>query len=111
MAQLRQDFAQFTARDTEILVVCPEKLVDVRRYWERERLPFLGLADPDHTVAGAYEQEVSLFKLGRMPTLTIIDRRGAIRYEHHATWMNDIPENKTLLDVLDALNVEWAGRR
>ena len=54
MAQLRQDYAQFTARDAEVLVVSPEDRDEVRTYWEREQLPFLGLADPDHQVADAY---------------------------------------------------------
>jgi peroxiredoxin len=104
MAQLRQDYAQFTARDTEVLVVCPEDKKAVQSYWQRERLPFPGLADPDHKVANLYGQEVSLLKLGRMPELAILDRGGVIRYAHHASSMSDIPTSKTLLDVLDQLN-------
>ena len=104
MAQLRQDYAQFTARDTEILVISPEDKKAVQSYWQRERLPFPGLADPDHRVANLYGQEVSLLKLGRMPELAIVDRGGVIRYAHHASSMSDIPTSKTLLDVLDQLN-------
>ena len=104
MAQLRQDYAQFTARDAEILVVSPEDLKAVQSFWLRERLPFPGLADPDHRVANLYGQEVSLLKLGRMPELAIVDRSGVIRYAHHASSMSDIPTTKTLLDVLDQLN-------
>jgi peroxiredoxin len=73
-------------------------------YWEREHLPFRGLADPDHQVADAYGQQVSLMTLGRVPELVIIDRDGVIRYAHQASWMSDIPANKTLFDVLDQLN-------
>jgi peroxiredoxin len=104
MAQLRQDYAQFTARDAEILVVSPEDKKAVQSFWLRERLPFPGLADPDHKVANLYGQEVSLLKLGRMPELAIVDRSGVIRYAHHASSMSDIPTSKTLLDVLDQLN-------
>jgi len=104
MAQLRQDYAQFTARDAEVLVVSPEDRDEVRTYWEREQLPFPGLADPDHQVADAYGQQVSLMKLGRVPELVIIDRNGVIRYAHQASWMSDIPTNKTLFNVLDQLN-------
>jgi peroxiredoxin len=104
MAQLRQDYAQFTARDADLLVVSPEGRDEVRAYWEREQLPFPGLADPDQQVADSYGQQVSLMKLGRVPELVIIDRAGMIRYAHQASWMSDIPTNKMLFDVLDQLN-------
>jgi peroxiredoxin Q/BCP len=103
---LRQDHGQFTARDAEILTICPEDMDEVRAYWQRERLPFVGLADPGHEVADRYGQEVNLLKLGRMPALVVIDRAGKVRYEHHAAWMSDIPDNQTVLDVLDQLNAE-----
>jgi peroxiredoxin Q/BCP len=104
MAQLRQDYAQFTARNTQILVVSPEDRESVRAYWEREKLPFVGLADPDHRVADLYEQEVSLLKLGRLPEQVVIDPHGEIRYQHHASWMSDIPSSAALFEVLDRLN-------
>jgi peroxiredoxin Q/BCP len=103
MAQLRQDYAQFTARETEILVICPEELADVQAYWQREKLPFPGLADLNHAVADRYGQEVNLLKLGRVPELVILDRDGVVRYQHNATWMNDIPTNKTVLGIIDGL--------
>jgi peroxiredoxin Q/BCP len=106
MAQLRQDYTQFTARNAEILVICPEEKNAVQAFWQRERLPFPGLADPRHRVADLYGQEVNLLKLGRMPELAIVDRAGLVRYIHHAGRMNDIPANKTLIDVLDELNKE-----
>jgi peroxiredoxin len=104
MAQLRQDYAQFTARNAEILVVSPEDRKAVQAFWQQERLPFPGLADPNHKVADLYDQEVNLLKLGRMPELVIIDRDGVIRYTHHAGSMSDIPTNAALLAVLDRLN-------
>ncbi len=73
-------------------------------YWESERLPFIGLPDPKHKVALQYRQEVNLFKLGRMPLVTIIDPKGMIRYVHYGDSMSDIPDNKTLLDVIDEIN-------
>jgi peroxiredoxin Q/BCP len=111
MAQLRQDYTRFVERDAEILVVCPEDAGDVRAYWQREDLPYVGLADPGHEVAVRYGQEVKLLKFGRMPALAILDRDGVVRYEHHANSMSDIPSNKTVLDVLDKLNAEWLELR
>jgi len=110
MAQLRQDYAQFTARNTEILVICPEELADVQAYWQRESLPFPGLADPSHAVADRYGQEVNLLKLGRVPELVILDRDGVVRYQHNAAWMNDIPTNRAVLGIVDSLNAEGAAQ-
>jgi peroxiredoxin Q/BCP len=103
MAQLRQDYEQFTALNAEILVVCPEDAATVAAQWQRERYPFVGLADPRHTVADIYRQEVNLFKMGRMPTLAVIDRAGRVIHEHHGSSMSDIPRNETVLARLAAL--------
>ena len=67
MAQLRQDYQKFVARNAEILVVGPEDQSAFTRYWQKEDLPFIGLPDPDHRVANLYRQQVNLLKFGRMP--------------------------------------------
>ncbi|MBP1611225.1 MAG: hypothetical protein H6Q04_3460 [Acidobacteria bacterium] len=94
----------FTARDAEILALGPDGPNAYRRYWESENLSFVGLPDPKHTVANLYNQEVNLFKLGRMPALLVVDKEGIIRYEHYGDSMQDIPENSIILDILDGLN-------
>lgn len=74
------------------------------RYWEDERIPFIGLPDPDHRVARMYRQEVNLFKLGRMPLNCVIDKNGHIRFAHYGASMRDIPSNDDLFHVIDELN-------
>jgi peroxiredoxin Q/BCP len=101
---LQGDLEAFTARDAEILALGPDGPNAYRRYWESEKLTFVGLPDPKHTVANLYNQEVNLFKLGRMPALLIVDKEGIIRYEHYGDSMQDIPENSTILSILDGLN-------
>ena len=44
MAQLRQDYQKFVTLNTVIIVVGPEKAEAFRDYWEKENLPFIGLA-------------------------------------------------------------------
>jgi peroxiredoxin len=107
MAQLRQDYAQFLARDAAILVVWPDDEDAVRDYCENEKLPFTNLVDPGHEVASQYGQQTKILKFGRMPALVVLDRDGTVEYEHKANSMSDIPSNKTVLDVLDRLNIEW----
>jgi peroxiredoxin len=106
MAQLRQDYDQYVARDTVILVVGPENQAAFQRYWEEHSLPFIGLPNPDHSVLKLFGQEVNLFKLGRMPAQVIIDKKGIARYVHYGKSMSDIPENTALLAILDKLNGE-----
>jgi len=73
MAQLRQDYQKFIARDVEVVVVGPENAKAFADYFEKESLPFVGLPDPKGSVLKLYGQEVNLFKLGRMPAQVLID--------------------------------------
>ena len=104
MARLRDEYSDFVLRRTEILAVGPNDLATFKRYWRDEHIPFVGLPDPDHSVAKMYRQEVNLFKLGRMPLNCVVDQRGYIRYAHYGASMQDIPSNDELLNVIDELN-------
>jgi peroxiredoxin Q/BCP len=104
MAQLRQDYQEFIEHDAEVVVVGPEDQAAFREYWERESLPFVGLADPEHNVASEYGQEVKLLRLGRMPALVVVGKDGRIHYQHYGDSMRDIASNKEVLAVLHSLN-------
>jgi peroxiredoxin Q/BCP len=104
MAQLRQDYAEFTERHTEIVVIGPENAETFGDYWLAEELPYVGLPDPKHSVLKLFGQEVSLFKLGRMPAQVIVDQAGTARFVHYGHDMTDIPENDEVLAILDRLN-------
>jgi peroxiredoxin len=106
MAQLRQDYQKFVDRDTEVVAVGPEDSRTFGQYWQKEQIPFVGLPDPDHTVADLYGQEVNPLKLGRMPVQMVIDKTGKIRYAHYGRSMSDIPPNEEILALLDGLNQE-----
>jgi len=104
LARLRDGYDQFTSRGVEILAVGPNPPATFKQYWHNERIPFIGLADPEHQVALQYRQEVNLFKLGRMPLSCVVDEKGFIRYAHYGASMSDIPSNEELLQVIDELN-------
>lgn len=106
MAQLRRDYAEFVKRGAEIIVVGPEGENAFKSYWKKEDLPFVGLPDPKASVLKLYGQEVSLFKLGRMPAQVVVSRQGKVRFVHYGHSMSDIPENAELLGLLDDLNRE-----
>jgi peroxiredoxin Q/BCP len=102
MAQLRQDYPEFVRHNCAVVVIGPEDAAAFREYWSGEQLPFIGLPDPDHTVLDLYGQEVSLFKLGRMPAQVLIDRSGVLRLVHYGHSMADIPDNGEIFALLDS---------
>lgn len=104
MAQLRQDYDEFVAQDTEVVVVGPEGAEAFSMYWKQNKLPFIGLPDPTHTVLKRYGQEVSLFKFGRQPAQVTIDRNGQVRFVHYGHDPSDIPSNEEILTLLKAMN-------
>ena len=103
---MRKAYDKFVARDAEILVIGPEGLRRFTQVWEEQQYPFIGFSDYKHTVADRYGQEVNLLKLGRMPALLVIDKRGMIRFAHFGDTMADIPKNEDVLALLDRLNKE-----
>jgi thioredoxin-dependent peroxiredoxin len=109
MAQLRQDYREFVVRNTEVLIVSPEDAPEVVEFWREQAMPMPGLVDPGHEVANQYGQEVKLLQLGRLPSMVVLDRSGAVRFEHRGGSMMDIPPNQKILALLDELNREWDG--
>lgn len=103
MAQLRQSYAEFEVRDTEVIVVGPDNAEAFADYWRDEELPFIGLPDPKHRVLKLYGQQIKLFKFGRMPAQALIDKEGIVRTVHYGHDMSDIPPNEEMLALLDAL--------
>ena len=104
MARLRDGHAEFTAREAEILAIGPDNFEKFVSYWGENNIPFPGLPDPNKQVSKIYKQEINLFKLGRMPLNAVLDRKGFIRFIHYGYSMSDIPDNETLLQVIDELN-------
>jgi len=104
MAQLRHDHTEFVARDVAVVVVGPENAQGFADYWQKEKLPFIGLPDPKASVLKLYGQEVNLFKLGRMPAQVLIDKEGIARFVHYGHDMSDIPSNQEILALVDELN-------
>ena len=104
MAQLRQNFEKFEEKNTKIIVIGPENAKAFKKYWEENKLEFIGIPDEKLTVLKLYGQKVNLFKLGRMPAQMLVDQNGILRYVHYGHDMSDIPETSELLDLIDSLH-------
>jgi peroxiredoxin len=57
LARLRDGYEQFTSRGVEILAVGPDSVSVFQQYWKNENIPFIGLPDPDHSVARTYRRK------------------------------------------------------
>jgi len=104
MAQLRQNYENFLAEDTIIVVVGPEDKSAFTKYFEKNQLPFLGLPDPKNSVLKLYGQQIKLFKFGRMPAQLLIDKDGIVKFVHYGHDMTDIPRPREMLDLLASIN-------
>ena len=103
MMQLHQDYDQFSQKDTNIIVVGPEKDKKFQDYWKKNDFKFIGIPDEKKSVLDLYGQQVKLFKLGRMPAQMLVDKEGDLRYIHYGHSMKDIPENQEILELIDEL--------
>lgn len=100
---MRQDYPKFQNLETEIIALGPDGPNAFKRYWENEKLPFIGCADIKSVVASQYHQEVNWIKLGRMPAILIIDKFGKVRYKQYGESMSDIPPNEEILEIIKTL--------
>jgi peroxiredoxin len=105
MAQLREDYAAILERRAEVIVIGPEDEAAFKEFWQREKMPFPGIADPRHVIARLYGQEIKILKMGRMPSLFIIDRQGMVRFQHHGKSMSDIPADRDVLEMLSKIDL------
>jgi peroxiredoxin len=101
---MRDHYSEFISRGAEIVAVGPDGTSSFQRYWESEKIPYVGLPDPEKKVLRLYKQEINIFKLGRMPLNCVVDINGRIRYIHFGSNMTDIPDNETFLHVIDQIN-------
>jgi peroxiredoxin Q/BCP len=106
MAQLRRDYPEFTKRNAVVIAIGPENEASFSRWWLKHKMPLIGIADPEHTVADLYGQQVKILRLGRMPELVVVDKQGNMRLKHQGKAMSDIPSNKEVLKLLDELEGE-----
>lgn len=60
--------------------------------------------DKSKKVVKMLKQEVIAKKLGRMPALLVVDKKGIIQYAYFSDSMKDIPENEVILEVLRKIN-------
>ena len=103
---MRRNYDHFIERDAEIIAVGPESAKPFTDWWRKNRMPFIGIPDPEHVVANMFGQKVKLLKLGRMPALIVVDKEGRMRNLHYGNSMQDIMKDEEVLSLLDEINKE-----
>ncbi|BCY16296.1 hypothetical protein hrd7_01450 [Leptolinea sp. HRD-7] len=104
MVQMGRDYDEFVKRDAEVIILGPNSPESFKRTWEIEELKMIGLSDHDSLVANSYHQEVKFMRMGRLPALLVLDKKGIIRFLHYGKSMSDIPENSRIYQILDEIN-------
>jgi peroxiredoxin len=104
MAQLRQDYRMFVDRDAEIIAIGPEDAKAFTDWWHEHQMPFTGIPDPGHDIAKLYNQQFKLLRGGRLPSMTVIDKEGMVRFMHFSALPSDIPPNEQILNLLAEIN-------
>ena len=91
---MRDEFAAFQKAGVTVVVVVKDSAADVKEYWAKESLPYIGLPDPEGRIGSLYHQES---KFGLMPAVFVIDGTGILKMAHYGTGMKDIPSVAEIL--------------
>ena len=103
MAQLRHDYEQFKATNTEILVLVPNGPRMIARYVSTNQPLYPILSDRGSKVARDFKQVKQFFNLGT-PSVFVVDQSQKIRYVFYGTSIADEPGNEAPLAILRQLN-------
>ncbi len=101
MMQLHKEKKEFDKRNIKVVSICPENIEKIERFLSSENIDLELVADPKHIIADEYNQQVKIFKLGRMPAQIILNNKGEKIFEHFANSMRDIIENREILSFID----------
>ena len=106
MEQLLQDYQKYVESDTEVIVIGPESADEFSKWWHEHKMPFVGIPDPNHSIAKSYNQKITLFYGGRLPALVVIDKDFKIRASYASGSPSDIPSDDEVLSLIAKLNQE-----
>jgi peroxiredoxin Q/BCP len=106
MEQLLQDYQKYAESNTEVIVIGPESAEEFAKWWQEHKMPFIGIADPNHSIAKLFGQEIRLFYGGRLPAMVVIDKDFKIRASYLSGSPSDMPSDDEVLSLIAKINQE-----
>ena len=106
MGRLAYRFEEFTSLDTEIFPILVDTMENAKimeNKYAKSKFPIY--YDTKNTVAKQLKQESKWYKLGRMPGMLIVDKKGIVQFAYYGDSMADIPKNKEVLEIITSLAV------
>ena len=105
MAQLRHEYEQFRATNTEILVMAPNKPASLAKYVGAHPTPFPILSDSGARVAELYGIETihAPFLTFFIGSMFVVDRARCIRFADYEVPLVSRPDDNKALSVLTAM--------
>lgn len=101
---MRRDLEKFEDLDAFLYTILADRESNAKKLEEKYARRYPVFFDKTKEVMDLLKQEVSALKLGRMPALLIVDKKGIIQYAHYGDTMQDIPENEEIIEVLQKIN-------
>ena len=105
MAQLRHDYEQFRALNTEVAVIVPNGPRMITWYVNVNAIPYPILTDQGSKVARMYAINLrnALVLTAMKPTVLLVDKTGKILYRNYTKSYIKEPDNREPLGVLKNL--------
>ena len=103
-ARLRRDLEKFEELDGYLYPILVDNEENAKKMEQKYARKYAIFYDESEQVAKMLKQEIRWIKLGRMPGLLVIDKKGIIQYAYYGKNMHDIPDNNEILKVLEKIN-------
>lgn len=71
----------------------------MERKYAKEKFPIL--YDKDERITKKLNQEKKFWRLGRLPGMLIVDKKGVVQFAYYSDSMHDIPKNRDVLNVIE----------
>lgn len=105
IVRLAKEIEKFEQLNTEIYAITADRFENARRLelrYAKRKFPIF--FDRTREVVKLLHQEVWILRLGRMPAILILDKKGIVQWAYYGDSMRDIPSNKTLFEVIEKIS-------
>ena len=103
--RIAKELEKFKTLNAEIYAITADRFENARRLelrYVKEAFPIY--FDKTHEVVRMLNQEVKVYKLGRLPAILIVDKQGVVQWAYYGESFLDIPKNSMLLEILEKLD-------